>query len=407
MPSAGGADSAFMSRVILRRRATALLLVGVVLTALSFGFGHRGVHAARSLVVPGAGLYDHRHMALGIGLTVAAVMATYAWLRWGMDWLVLVVVLAAMGTSAGLAYDDHPVQALQAVPAAHEFPLVVLVMGGVSWLRLAWRRTPVGRRRAARSTAAAPVVDQCRAVAIAAIAGSAAAPLDRVAVNRRCRRVGAAARGRFGGDALRIDHAPARAALCLSGEFDDAGTRRLVDDAGRSVLGVPASEPGWVRLLDGTLAAMALQRSGVADAGSRWAAVVDEHFSLRRGHRAGSVWTPVALRGPRSEPWEHAAATALLRAEGWTSDDRDWQALRTRALAAAARGNAVPQDERLVAAGRVWLRFVDDEQAARILSRVTIARDPIAVALDALARSLHPADRQAGRPDLESPRSTR
>lgn len=53
-----------MERTIRRRRAAALLLVGVVLTALSFGFGHRGVHAARSLVVPGAGLYEHRHVVL-------------------------------------------------------------------------------------------------------------------------------------------------------------------------------------------------------------------------------------------------------------------------------------------------------------------------------------------------------
>jgi hypothetical protein len=391
-----------MERTIRRRRAIALLLVGVVLTALSFGFGHRGVHAARSLVVPGAGLYDHRHVVLGVGITVAAVVATYAWMRWGLDWLVLVVVLVAMGASAGLAYDDHPARALQAVPAAHEFPLVVLVMGGVSWVRLAWRRTPVGRRRAARSTAVTPVVDQCRASAIAAMAGDMAALPDRVEIERRCRRVGVAARGRFGGDAMRIDHAHARAALCLSGQLDGAATGHLVDDAARSVLGVPASEPGWVRLLDGTLAAVALHRSGVADAGSRWADVVAEHFALRRGHRAGSVWTPVALRGPRSEAWEHAAAAALLRVEGWTDDDRDWQALRTRMLAAAARGNAVAQDERLVAAGRVWLRFVDDEQAARILSRVTIARDPIAVALDALARSVHPVDRT----DFESPRST-
>lgn len=391
-----------MERTIRRRRAAALLLVGVVLTALSFGFGHRGVHAARSLVVPGAGLYEHRHVVLGVTITVAAVVATYAWMRWGLDWLVLVVVLVAMGASAGLAYDDHAVRALRAVPAAHEFPLVVLVMGGVSWVRLAWHRTPVGRRRAARSTAAVAVVDQCRATAIAALAGGDGVLLDRAAINRRGRRVGVAARARFGGDPLRIDHAHARAALCLSGAFDDAATRRMIDDAAGALLGVPASEPGWVRLLDGTLAAAALQRNGVADAGARWADVVEEHFALRRGHRVGSVWTPVALRGPRSEAWEHAAATALLRVEGWTVGDLDWQALRTRALAAAARGNAVPQDERLVAAGRVWLRFVDDEQAARILSRVTVARDPIAVALDALARSVHPADR----PDFEAPRST-
>jgi hypothetical protein len=100
------------------------------------------------------------------------------------------------------------------------------------------------------------------------------------------------------------------------------------------------------------------------------------------------VWTPLALRGPRSPAWEHAAATGIARAAGLLDDDSDWQALRTKALAAAARGKGVVDDERLVAACRIWLACVTDEQATRILGRVTIGIDPLAAALDALATSL-------------------
>ncbi|MEQ1699646.1 MAG: hypothetical protein ABMA25_06030, partial [Ilumatobacteraceae bacterium] len=128
-----------MSVPVQRRRIGALLFVGALLTALSFGFGHRGVHAARGLIVPGAGLYDHRNWVLGIALTLLAVVATYAWLRWGMDWLVAAVLIASMVLSAVFAYSDHPTAASapQPLAGAHEFPLVVLVMGAISWVRIA------------------------------------------------------------------------------------------------------------------------------------------------------------------------------------------------------------------------------------------------------------------------------
>lgn len=380
-----------MERTIRRRRALALLATGIVVTALSFGFGHRGVHAVRSLIVPGAGLYDHRHWVLGVALTLAAVAATYAWLTWGMDWTVFAVLIAAMAFSAALAYDDHPAAAFRASAAAHEFPLVVLVMAGLSWVRVAWRRTPIGHRRASREVQSQSLMDLTRATALTAVAGvGAAATVDDEALRTRCRRVGIAARARFGGDPLRRDHAHVRAALALSGSLDDEAIARFRADAVRSVAGVPASEPGWVRLVDGTLAAIALERSGDTEVGRRWAQALSGPFELRHGHRPAALWTPIGLRGPRGATWEHAAATGLARARGWITIDDDWQALRTRALAAAARGNAVADDERLVAACRIWLRFVDDDQAARILGRVTVHRDPIAVALDAVATSLAP-----------------
>ena len=379
-----------------RRRALALLALGVLLTALPLGFGHRGVHAVRSLILPGAGLYDHRHVWLGVAFTVAAIAATCMWLAWGADWMVALVLVGSMAASAALAYTDHPVRALQAAPAAHEFPLVAIVMGALSSLRLAWRRSALGRRMARRRGVKVAPLDACRAASISALAGGEVrAPLDEEALRRRCRRVGAVARGRFGGDPLRIDHAHARTALALTGGLDDDALERFCRDASACAAGVPASEPGWVRLLDGTVAALALERLGDDSVGSRWASMLDGPLSPRRHHRPGSTWTPLGLRGPKADAWEHAASTALARSAGWVGDD-DWMQLRTRALAAAARGNAVADDERLVAAARIWLRLVDDPPAQRILARVTVHRDPLAVALQAFADSLPAAPPPSG-----------
>jgi hypothetical protein len=150
---------------------------------------------------------------------------------------------------------------------------------------------------------------------------------------------------------------------------------------------VPASEPTWVRPLDATLAAIALSRDGHAVAGDAWSAMLRGPFALRRGHRAACWWTPLGVRIGSAPVWEHAATTALARAHGWCGDD-DWVALRPRLLGAAARGAAEPADERAIAAGRLWLVHVRDEQAARILARPTVHRDALAVALDRLATRL-------------------
>jgi hypothetical protein len=394
-----------MNDTVRRRRAIGLLAIGVLVTALSFGFGHRGVHAVRSLILPGAGLYDHRHLLLGVALTVAAVVATVAWMRWGMDWSVVAVLVASMALSAALAYDDHPVGPRQVAAAAHEFPLVIIVMGGLSWVRLAWRRSPVGRRRALRAEPAVPALDRCRATAIAALSTTSAVavdPADVTAWRTRSRRIGIAARGRFGGDPLRVDHAHVRATLSLVGHLEPDAMAAFRADASTSLLGVPASEPGWVRLLDGTLAALALRQAGDAAAGERWSAALSGPFQLRRGHRPAAWWTPLAVRGPRGAAWEHAAASGLARSVGWITTDDDWTALRTRALAAAARGTALADDERLVAAARLWLPFVDDAQAARIIARVTVHRDPVAVALDAVANSLSASPDHTLRPPTRS-----
>ena len=373
-----------MTRSVPRRRVIAVVVSIVVPVVLVYGLGHRGVHAARNLLFPGAGLIDE-HAVLAVFIGVLAVVATVLWLRWGADWLVAAVLVVSMAVSFALASaSDHTQLAVRT--SAHEFPLVMLVVAALSWARSVAGRVPGMRRLAARRKRVG-ASDLSRAAAVLALAGDeggAALVACDPAISQRARRVGLVARARRGGDPFRLDHAHARAALALAGALDAAGVARFVEDARRAPAGVPASEPGWVRPLDGTLAALALARLGSRDAGARWAEMLRGPLAMRRGHRPAAWWTPVALRTGSALDWEHAAFTALAHGAGWIGAD-DWATLRPRVLGASARGAGVAHDERLIAAGRLWLAFVDDEQAARIVARPTVGRDPLAAALDALA----------------------
>src|SRR3954454_13790432 len=158
---------------------------------------------AMNLLLPGAGLFGV-HTLAAVGFVVLAVVAFGLWLRWGMDWAVVLVLIAAMVASA-LAVHDHTSSAMAPQRSAHEFPLVILIVAALSRLERWLRRFPpiaaLHRRRAGRRqglTGLGPV-DRCRAVSIGALAGhvvpAAAAAAD---VRRRARRVGIAARARFG-----------------------------------------------------------------------------------------------------------------------------------------------------------------------------------------------------------------
>ncbi|MFP5322216.1 MAG: hypothetical protein ACLGIC_10265 [Acidimicrobiia bacterium] len=379
-----------------RRRWIAAAAVAAVPLVLWAAGGHAGVHAARSVLVPGAGLAEAQPV-LAAAFLVAAVAATAAWLRWGTDWILVAVVVAAMATSAAWGSADHGDDVVRR--AAHEFPVVVLVAAALGWARATLGGVPGfawlagGKVPDDHVTALVELrpVDRCRAVAIAALSGDldddarAAVLADDVA--RRARRIGLVARLRTGPDPFARDHAPARAALALAGLLDDAARSRFVADARRSPLGVPASEPTWVRTLDGTLAALALDRLGDRDAGRRWGDALAGPLAARRGHRPSWWWTPLGVAAGRCLDWEHAAAGALAHERGWV-DDADWPELRRRVLGAAARGVGRRDDARLIAAGRVWLALVEDPGAERIVARPTVRHDPLAVALDRHARHL-------------------
>lgn len=378
-----------------RRWALALVVAAVPAALWALG-GHAGVHAARSMLVPGAGLAESEPVLAALFVTLA-VAATVAWLRWGTDWVLVTVVVAAMVASAAWGSTDHATELTD--QAAHEFPLVILIAGALGWARATLGGVPgfgwlAGRRLRddeVTSLADLPPVERCQAVAIAALAGDVGeehrAAVAAPDVARRAARVGFAARLRRSGDPFRTDHAAARAALALTDQLDADAAARFVADARRSPVGVPASEPTWIRPLDATLAALALAQLGDDDASRRWAAALQGPLAERRGHRPAWWWTPLGVAAGRCLDWEHAATTALAHEQGWI-DDADWVHLRRRVLGAAARGSSRRDDERLIAAGRVWLALVDDAPAERIVGRPTVRHDPLAVALDDHARHL-------------------
>lgn len=393
------------STASLRVRRMAVLGVFVAVIAIAWlALGHRGEHMARGLLFPGAGLIDERPLLAAMCLA-ATIVATVAWLRWGADWLVAAALTASVALSAfavpvaphagGSSLDPwHP------VASAHEFPIVIIVIAIITWLRAITLRVPVvaswvgarhRRRNGLADVALLPPVDRSRTAAVLALVGGEHAARAAVIaadpdVTERARRVGLVARLRTGGDPLRRDHAHARAALALTGGLDPTGVQLMLDDAAGHRLGVVCSEPGWVRPFDATLTALALSRSG-GDPGP-WASALEREFTLQRGHRAAWWWTPLGIRAGSMPAWEHAATTSLARAAGWIDHDRDWAALRRSALGASARGTAVAADERLIAAARIWSNLTSDTEAARLLARPTVQHDPIAVALDLLATRL-------------------
>lgn len=380
---------------VLRRRRVMVLCVSLAVpVALVLGLGHRGVHMLRSVLLPGAGLVGSNNVAAAVCM-VAAVAATVAWVKWGIDWLLVTVVLVAVVASGLVSDAPHLAGDAMSRPvmAAHEFPLVLLAAGLVSWLRGVAGRVPgvshLARRRARAAEGLASidrlsVTDRSRTAAVLALAGETLTAADIAAdpaVERRARRVGTWARGRRAAGPFAVDHAHARAGRALAGFPDDD----LLVDAARTAVGVPCSEPTWVRPVDGALAAVAVHRAG-GDT-SPWQAALDAEFGLRRGHRPAWYWTPLGVSAGAAPAWEHAVASALGRSMGWVGDD-DWAALRTRALGASARGAEHPHDERLIAAARIWLVYVDDPRAMPLLARPTVRHDPLAVALDRLARCL-------------------
>jgi hypothetical protein len=405
----GRAGNATRQRIdaLWKRRWIAVALGTALSVGLPLFFGHRGTHIALNLFLPGAGLFGVNTIG-AIAFVTLTVLALAAWMRWGLDWPLLGLLAAAMVVCALAVHDaPPPLRAVAASPpiqrSSHEFPLVIIIVGTLSRLGRVLRRLPgvaaLQRRRAARADGLGAlgrleVVDRCRTASIAALAATTtpdAAPLaDAVTapdVVRRARRIGVVARGRLGGDPLRVDHAHARSALALTGQLDPARRDRFVGDGERTIAGVPCSEPGWIRPLDASLAAATLQRIGRPDPSPRLRAFYSAHLRLVRGHRPAAWWTPLGIPVGRCATWEHAASTGIARALGALGDE-DWAALRTRALAAAARGTRDPHDERLIAAARVWLALVDDPPAAAIMSRPTVRHDPLAVALDRLADRL-------------------
>ena len=210
------------------RRAAVVALSLLVPAILVLGLGHRGAHMARNIVFPGAGLIDERPF-IALLLMSLAVLATVAWVRWGVDWSVVAIIVVSTAAAGALTSPADHQSASDALRSTHEFPLVIIATAAVTWVRSVGGRMPGMRRLARRRTRSLSglsdidrlsVIDRCRCASIVSLAAltngveldRVLATLERDDVAGRARRVGFIARGRRGGDPFRIDHAHARAA---------------------------------------------------------------------------------------------------------------------------------------------------------------------------------------------------
>src|SRR5699024_6355170 len=121
------------------------------------------------------------------------------------------------------------------------------------------------------------------------------------------------ARWRWRGDPLAHDAAPARAALALWDGLTPQRTELFRRDAERSPLGVPASEPTWVRPLDAVLAAAALETLEERALPSHWSMGRDVVLGDRPRQRPSNVHTPTGFRLGTVPAWEAVTACALAR----------------------------------------------------------------------------------------------
>ncbi len=393
------------------------------LVALGFGnFSERVGATALSTVVPGFGLWgDYR--VLSILFLVAVPVLLVAWLRWGTDWLLLGVWAAAPVLTFILFPTGHVHPEAVAQPrvfiAAHEVTWVMAVFALVYWIGLYIRRIPIvdrllsmfqrPRPQGLAALPHLPVVERARAIGFLGLAHRAGAdvPLEEARaalqlpdVRKYARRVALAGRARFGGNPLARDHAHIRAARLLVDEGTPREAALAAAEAERSSLAAIPSEPGWVRLVDSTLMCAALAAHGHDAAVEAWRGSLDEWFALHKGKRPSSRHTALGFAPFNAQPWEHAAAGAVLLAHGWIDPEPEWQTVKRQALGAVGRGGRVVVDKRAVAAGRCWAVQVGDEDTLSLLARISPAtNDPIAVALEALAVALeqNPLALRAGR----------
>ena len=255
-----------------RRGCGVLAACFVVLDVVALGLldlGDTATAVVRNLLFPGLGLFEVS-TPLALAFMAVALLAVAAWTRWGTDWVVATVWAGSIVTAVVLvepaAAEPELDEAARLLVASHEFALVMVAIAFIvrvrTWLanlpgiRRLRRRDRTGRPAGLLAVAELRSVDRARVAAIVAIAEQLGGPtgdrdvvlaaLTAPSVRRRARLVGVAARWRFGGDPLRVDSAPTRAALVAVGLPHRAGgarrSGRKPTDGGPGC--PPASRPG-------------------------------------------------------------------------------------------------------------------------------------------------------------------
>lgn len=94
------------------RRLVGFCFIGVLLcldayaTGL-FGGSERAIAIVRSIVLPGLPLLEW-YAPLGAVLIITALAAVAAWLRWGLDWSVVLVMFVCVMLAAFVMPMHHP-----------------------------------------------------------------------------------------------------------------------------------------------------------------------------------------------------------------------------------------------------------------------------------------------------------
>lgn len=388
----------------------ALLLIDIYATGF-FGGSERTLAIVRSIVLPGLPFLEW-HLGIGLASIAVALAAVAAWLRWGADWMPVLVIVLAVCVAAfvmplhhgdsppvhehpddhGSGHGSHHADEGSQVPASgamtgtidpilasHEFTIVLVVFAFFARLRLLLGRVPGLSTWITRlwPAAAFDAVAETRATALRSLAGPDDAPWwqqHRSSLMARAVRINRLARWRWTGNPLNGAHAPLRAALLLANQLDEQQSRVLQAEAAAAIPGVPDSEPTWVRPLDSLLCALALQKAGDADALPRWQLAFERHFPLHHGRRPGALHRPSLLAVGAMPDGEHALVTALARSHGLL-DNADWRSLRGRCLGTAARGEGDVEALRFIAAGRWWARLENDAEAEAILAKRSLRGD--------------------------------
>lgn len=384
-----------------------------------FGGDERALAIARSFFLPGLAFLEW-HVVLGVVTIALALFAFYSWMRWGADWFLLLIVSGSAAIAAFLMpvhhhhHDDnshshehsvldrqteHTDQRRLFSPdvevrqAGHEFLIVLIVFTAIAKLRLALGRFVNfdGLERYVPEIFKFHSSDAAQEMVFRRLAGAPASEIlneiDIAKYAKQAQFINTFTRFRWRGDVWRKDHAVQRACLAMAGALNVQQLKRFQDEGSRSNCGVPNTVPTWVRLLDGMLAAIALDQMGEEEAVRRWRHTLETRFALHGGRRSAVAHAPSMLSIGTAPAWEHATATALGRLHGWLPDT-DWAHLRPRVLGAASGGEKDAATLRLVAAGRLWAALVGDAEASDILNRRNVTIDPVASAIDELAIGL-------------------
>ena len=397
-------------RIAIRRglglAALALLIILDLLATGWFGGSERELAVIRSVILPGLAFVEWIP-ALGVGVISLSVFAVWLWLRWGATWPIVLLMTGSVITSATiLPLHSHegvpgtpfwavtslaphtllssPADVAPIVYASHEFTIVLILFALIGQLKGLLDRLPGMARLYDRlpTLMSEGTITLARSVSLGSLAGMRVLPtqLAESAVGPACARVVRALTLRSGPTPMANAFSAYRLALIRTDAVSAAESKQWVAECRVNLTGVPCSEPGWNRLLDGTLAALSLDPQRDSEAISRWQFTLRHQLRLRHGRRASSIHLPTMLSLGIAPLWEHALSLALVHQAGWLDARDDWAALRPHCLGLAAGGDNRPATLRLIAAGRLWSQLLGDSEADEILKRRTLSPDPIAVA---------------------------